>query len=88
MQQRAVIYYDNESVRKTGFIQLRRKCSGRGMIEKEIEQVKAAKLSCYKYGFISKSGFACTRRADTILIELGELFLENANLHVFSLKKM
>lgn len=58
------------------------------MIEKEIEQVKAAKLSCYKYGFISKSGFACTRRADTILIELGELFLENANLHVFSLKKM
>ncbi len=44
------------------------------MIEKEIEQVKKTKLECYKYVFISKSGFECKRRDDVELIDLEELY--------------
>lgn len=44
------------------------------MINKEIEQVKATGLNCYKYVFFSRSGFECERRDDVKWIELGELF--------------
>ena len=45
------------------------------MINEEIEQVNRASLNCYKYGFISGSGFASgTERNDLILIDLNELY--------------
>lgn len=44
------------------------------MMETEIEQVKAANLPCYKYGFISRGGFDEKRANDMILIELRELY--------------
>lgn len=44
------------------------------MIEKEIVQVKQTGLECYKYGFFSKSGFACEERENRSLIELKELY--------------
>lgn len=44
------------------------------MIKKEILQVNQSGLSCYKYGFISKSGFDCEAADDRILISLDELY--------------
>ena len=44
------------------------------MVESEIEQVKKTGLNCYKYAFISRTGFKCKKRNDTELIELKELF--------------
>lgn len=44
------------------------------MIEEEILQVKATGLECYKYGFISKSGFSCEMPEDSIFIELSQLY--------------
>ena len=44
------------------------------LVQKEIEQVKGAGIPCYKYGFISKSGYACERAEDRILITLDELY--------------
>lgn len=45
------------------------------MIEKEIEQVKATGLNCYKYAFISRAGFKCDKRENVELIHLEELFV-------------
>ena len=44
------------------------------MVNEEIEQVKKTGIPCYKYGFISKSGFLCEQSADRILISLEELY--------------
>ena len=44
------------------------------MVMKEIEQVNNAGISSYKYGFISKSGFACEQAEDRILITLEQLY--------------
>ncbi len=44
------------------------------MIREEIEQVKQTGLVCYKYGFISRAGFACEKSEDRILIQLAELY--------------
>lgn len=44
------------------------------MIKKEILQVNQSGLSCYKYGFISKSGFDCEAADNRILISLDELY--------------
>ena len=44
------------------------------IIEKEIEQVSKTKLNCYKYVFISKSGFECKERNNVELINLEELY--------------
>lgn len=44
------------------------------MIKEEILQVVQMGLECYKYGFISKSGFACEESEDRVLIELDELY--------------
>lgn len=43
-------------------------------IQKEIEQVNACGLNCYKYGFISRSGFENKNRKNVIYIELKKLF--------------
>ena len=44
------------------------------MIRQEIEQVRSTGLRCYKYGFISRSGFQCGKYDDVILIDMGQLF--------------
>ena len=44
------------------------------MVQNEIRQVKQTGLSCYKYGFFSRSGFACDPAEDRILITLNELY--------------
>ena len=47
----------------------------RSRIETEIQQVKMTGLNCYKYGFISRSGFEKgIDREDLILVELGEIY--------------
>ena len=43
-------------------------------IREEIEQVNKTGLLCYKYGFISKSGFLCEQSPNRILISLEELY--------------
>ena len=44
------------------------------MINAEIEQVNNTGLACYKYGFISKSGFICEKTDNRILITLEDLY--------------
>ena len=44
------------------------------MIEKEIKQVNSTGLNCYKYVFISRSGFKATKREDVSFIELKDFF--------------
>lgn len=46
------------------------------MMEEEIQQVKNTGLNCYRYGFISRSGFEKIRNIndDLILISLDEMF--------------
>ena len=44
------------------------------MVREEIAQVDQTGLSCYKYGFISKSGFNCEMSDDRILISIDELY--------------
>ena len=43
-------------------------------MEEEIAQVKATSLDCYRFGFISRSGFAMEDQDNLILIDLKELF--------------
>jgi hypothetical protein len=43
-------------------------------VEEEIAQVKATSLDCYRFGFISRSGFEFEKQDDLILIDLKELF--------------
>lgn len=45
------------------------------MILEEMEQARGAGLPCYKFGFISRSGFCCEGMKDVILIELKDLYL-------------
>lgn len=44
------------------------------MIKEEIIQIKQSGLDCYKYGFISRSGFDCNASDNRILIPLEELY--------------
>ena len=44
------------------------------MIEEEIAQVQRSKMSCYKYGFISRSGFEDVHIKGVELIKLEELY--------------
>ena len=44
------------------------------MIDEEIAQVKKTGMNCYRYGFISRSGFRDTEDDDLILIDLKELY--------------
>ena len=44
------------------------------MMKEEILQVSQTGLECYKYGFVSKSGFACEEAEDRILITMDELY--------------
>lgn len=44
------------------------------MIQEEIRQVEQTGLECYKYGFFSRSGFACEEADNWNLIEMRELY--------------
>lgn len=44
------------------------------MIHEEIKQVQATGLNCYKYGFISRSGFQCEPTDSMIFIHLDTLY--------------
>ena len=44
------------------------------MIRTEISQVEATGFQCYKYGFLSRSGFAFNREDSLILITLEEMY--------------
>lgn len=44
------------------------------MIREEMEQVRNTGLRCYKYGFISRSGFSCRQYEDVVLIDMEQLF--------------
>lgn len=43
-------------------------------VDEEIRQVEATGINCYKYGFISRSGFQSIDRKDLILIDLKQLY--------------
>lgn len=45
------------------------------MIEKEIQQVKATGLYCYKYGFFSKSGFSAEKKDNYIFYSIDDLYV-------------
>ena len=44
------------------------------LIKQEIDQVQRTSLNCYKYGFISRSGFDIEPRDDLMLITLDQLY--------------
>ena len=44
-------------------------------IEKEITQVQECGLQCYRYGFLSKSGFEAISQDDLLLISLESLYV-------------
>ena len=83
-------YYYDDSVNKTngefdivtlddkGYIfyeaKFRKEPITESMIKEEIEQVNRTGLFCYKYGFISKSGFECEASGDRILITIDEIY--------------
>lgn len=46
------------------------------VIEKEISQVKATGMNCYKYAFISRSGFEGKETDEIEHINLDELYLQ------------
>lgn len=43
-------------------------------IRKEIEQVKATGMNCYKYGFISRSGFTMEPDEDMVFLSLADMY--------------
>lgn len=55
-------------------VKFRKKPVSDEMIDEEIEQVKATGIDCYKYVFLSRSGFRCEKRDDVVLIALEEIF--------------
>lgn len=82
-------YYDNPLEHKNGefdvvtedekgyvFYEVKFKNSPitKSTIDEEISHVQSTGLKCYKYAFISKSGFKCTKRKDLKLIVLDELY--------------
>lgn len=83
-------YYYDDPIRKTngefdivtlddkGYVfyeaKFRKEPITESMIIREIEQVNQTGLFCYKYGFISKSGFDCEITDDRKLITLDELY--------------
>ena len=48
--------------------------NGISMIHQEIRQVQATGLNCYRYGFISRSGFRCEPEENMIFIHLDKLY--------------
>ncbi len=70
--------FDVVTLDENGYIfyetKFRNKAITDSMIEEEIKQVNKTNLRCYKYGFISRSGFDCKRKDNLILIDLKNLY--------------
>ena len=45
-----------------------------GMIREEMKQVQNSGLSCYKFGFFSRSGFSCQPESSTVSYTLADLY--------------
>lgn len=52
------------------------------MIHAEISQVEATGFQCYKYGFLSRSGFTAAQDEDLILISLEEMYQASSSTDV------
>jgi len=50
------------------------------VIEEEIAQITKTGLNCYRYAFISRSGFKCKEKENICMISLSELFNLKQNL--------
>ena len=63
---------------KNGYIfyevKFRKEPVNENMVKEEIRQVEDTGLKCYKYGFISRSGFSCRADENIIFIDLKDLF--------------
>lgn len=63
---------------KNGYIfyevKFRKELVNENMVKEEIRQVEDTGLKCYKYGFISRSGFSCRADENIIFIDLKDLF--------------
>lgn len=82
-------YYDDPATRTNGEFDIvtqdtkgyifyeakfRKEPLSRSMVEQEIAQVRATGLACYKYGFISRSGFDFKPDENMIFISLHQLY--------------
>ena len=56
-------------------VKFRKKPITKDVIEREIEQVKATGLYCYKYGFFSKSGFSAEKKDNYIFYSIDDLYV-------------
>ena len=45
-----------------------------GMIREEMKQVQNRGLTCYKFGFFSRSGFSCQPESSTVSYTLADLY--------------
>ncbi len=55
-------------------VKFRKEPLSEATIMEEIMQVQQTGLKCYKYGFVSKSGFECEPKEDRILITINQLY--------------
>lgn len=46
----------------------------RKMVDEEAEQVRSTGMDCYRYGFFSRSGFACEPKANEVFYTLEDLY--------------
>ena len=82
-------YYDDPKIRSNGEFdtvtedplgyifyesKFRKEPVSLAMIHKEIKQVRATGLNCYKYGFFSRSGFQCEPTDHMVFIHLDDLY--------------
>ena len=70
--------FDVVSLDENGYIfyevKYKNKPVNQSMIDEEIKQVQATGLSCYRYGFVSKSGFEDIANDDLLLYTLDDLY--------------
>ena len=70
--------FDVVSLDENGYIfyeaKYKNKPINQSMIDEEIKQVQATGLSCYRYGFVSKSGFEDIANDDLLLYTLDDLY--------------
>lgn len=84
-------YYDNPAERTNGEfdivtqdelgyafyeVKFKKKQVSDEVIDAEIAQIKATGLDCYKYVFLSRSGFSCKKRENVKFIKLEEIYEE------------
>lgn len=71
--------FDVVSLDEKGYIfyevKYKNKPVNQSVIDEEIEQVRSAGLMCYRYGFVSKSGFDGVNNDELLLYTLDDLYL-------------